>query len=133
LKDKILFIVTFAIGLGVGALGHYEYETWTPKDDWETNYDEAGIHQRMIVFQHALEDLNAELEKESIQKDVDTLSKQTEVLSKQIEAQQGIEDIQIKFRESQQAKYVWLYGSIGGLGSALIAAVVALFRRPKSR
>lgn len=74
----------------------------------------------MLQFQSALE----ALKKDDIGKNAETLSKQVEVLSKQIEMQQGIEDLIIKYREMQHAKYDWLVGAIGG---ALVTAVVSLF------
>jgi hypothetical protein len=120
----------------VGALGYHELTT--PKDAWEATDTEEETHRRMSEFQKSLDRLKADFQKsldalktDAIVKDAETLSKPAEVLSKQIEAQGEIEDLIVKFRESQHAKYAWLVNTFGVLAAAVIGALAGRYSTRK--
>ena len=131
MRKKILFILTFIIGLSLGALGHYEMTRPSERpteaevkleDNWRATYTEEKTHERMLQFQDALEAMR----RDSTAKDADTLSKE-------IEAQLWIEDLMVKYRESQHAKYAWLVDSVGVIGAALLSAIVTLLLATRGR
>jgi hypothetical protein len=105
---KVPFVVTFAVGMIVGASSqHIPFLTVGAPDPWGDS--EEAILGRMHGFQERLDQL------ENLRPD------SVEALSKQTEAQRGIEDILTKYREAKNAKLAPYF--TGGFAGAIIAAI----------
>jgi hypothetical protein len=106
----------FIFGLSVGAFAHWQLTQ--PKSEvdpkieekWTKTYNEGKTHERMLQFQTALEGLKTD--------------GTADTLSKQIEAQGQIEDLIVKFREAQVAKYAWLVNALGGAALGAVATLL---------
>lgn len=117
MKASILYPLIFATGLSLGAFAHYKLTQPSKsqtEQTWGDTYAEEKTHERMLQFQSTLDGL----EKEGNAKDGETLSKR-------IEAQQGIEDLIIKYREAEYAKYAPFTGIAGVLLAAVIGGMVS--------
>jgi hypothetical protein len=125
LKKTIPFIVTFAAGLGLGALTQYELprpplteSERKTEQRWNITYTEEKTHARMLQFQSVLED-------EGIANDAETLSKQ-------IDAQRGIEDLIIKYREAEYAKWAPFTGIFGVVLASFLSILATLLVTKRS-
>lgn len=118
MRGTILHIAIFVAGLSLGSLAHYELSRpakslteseRATEQTWKVTYTEERTHERMLQFQRALEALkNA------------GVAKNAATLSKQIEAQQGIDDLLVKYREAAYAKYAPFIGTAGVLLAAIL-------------
>ena len=109
-------LLFFIIGVSAGAIGYYEL-TLPPKSeterDWQDTFNkEEKTHKLMVQFQTRLDALKTDGTADS--------------LSKQIETQGEIEDLIVKFREAQHAKYAWLVDALAGLVGAVLGAGATL-------
>jgi hypothetical protein len=124
-KTAVLLVVAFVLGVLVSAIAQHSLVHTPPppceapsSSTW-TDTEEATLN-RMGCFQQRLDQL-ASGRPDSV-----------EALLKQMEAERGIQDILIKFREAQQAKVAPYVGTVGtvaaaimtGIGSSLLAAKV---------
>ena len=110
LKKALRTLVTFSIGAALGALAHKKLTQKPPTPDAWGDTEEAML-VRMQGFQVRLNDLEK------------ACPDNVESLSKQMEAQRGIEDILVKYREAKQAKWT---PYVGGAGTALTAMLTGL-------
>jgi hypothetical protein len=121
MKSAILFAGTLAIGAVVGMilqrspaeLQHPIRASSSPSQAprlW--NESEDDTRRRMAAFQDRLD----RLETQPIPDTVETLARD-------MEAQRGIDDILIKYREAQQSKFSVFVSAIGALVGAVIGAV----------
>lgn len=113
MKNKLLLVTTFAVGVIVGASVHRvlapnqtsQVQT-PPPPTW--NDTEEATRNRMYAFQERLNRLE------------NAHSDSVEAVVKEMEAQRGIEDILIKYREAQLAKFAPFIGVGGTLVTAMI-------------
>jgi hypothetical protein len=127
-KRKVLYFVTFAVGLSVGLIAGYELprNPRSPADQqWTNTFNEVGDHTRVMAFEDALM-------KDGIRRD-------PVELSKQLETQIRIEDLIIKDREAEYAKFTPFnaliatgLSAIGGLIGGLIAIFANKRRAPEA-
>jgi hypothetical protein len=116
MKSKLLLVMTFAVGIIVGAIAHRVLVQNEPKEVprpatplW--NDTEEATLARMNSFQERLNQLEA-VRPDSV-----------EALSKQAEAARGIEDILMKYREAKLAKYAPFIGASGTALTAMITGI----------
>jgi len=117
-KNKTLLVTVFVIGVGSGAFAHRSLANQPSAQradvmeadvkQWEET--EEKTRTRMSVFQSRLDNLRATPTSDSLQK-----------LGQEMELQRGIDDILIKFREAQQAKFAPFVG--GGVVGSLLTLV----------
>jgi len=96
MKNKILLVILFGIGVGLGAFAHRSLAkspSCQPATSNQWDETEEDTRCRMSGFQVRLERLEAQPTPDSVQR-----------LSQEMEAQRGIDDILNKYREAQQAK-----------------------------
>jgi len=103
--------VSFAAGIALGAFIHQRLSQVATMSVW--NDSEETTRARMYEFQKRLDNLEKEQTPDTAEK-----------LSKQMEAQRGIEDILIKYREAQGAKYTPFVATAGALVGAIISGIV---------
>jgi hypothetical protein len=115
-KNKLLFVTTFAVGVLVGASAHRvlapnqtSQVQSPPTPTW--NDTEEATRKRMNDFQERLNQLE-KAHPDSV-----------ETVVKEMEAQRGIEDILIKYREAQLAKFAPFIGVGGTLVTAMITGI----------
>jgi hypothetical protein len=101
LKHKILYVVIFAVGLGIGAISMYALDTRNKPVGGD---NDTASQVRIDSFQTRLN--NA------------TTKEDTERVSRDLEAQIQIEDLTIKGREARYSKFTLL--------SPLILTVITL-------
>ena len=133
-KKLLVFVATFAAGVIVGIVSqHILVHTPTmlaqtapapmptpAQTPWPDT--EEAMLGRMNGFQVRLDQL------ETVQPD------SVEAISKQTEAQRGIVDLLIKYREAKQAKFTAYTGFGGNIATAIIAIIGTwLAARRKSR
>ena len=115
MKSAIQFALVFAVGLSIGVLAHSLISPNTnnqANQPSENAYNENQIQKIMNNFQGDLNKLEAAKNAED-----------AEQLSKRVEAQLGILDINIKFRESQYAKVAPFIGLAGVLLGWVLGAL----------
>ena len=117
----ILFVITFAIGVGSGVFAHKTLAKSPSRPTW--NETEEDTRRRMYEFQQRLDQLEKQSTPDS-----------TDKLAKEMEQQRGIDDILIKYRETQQSKFSPFYGPIGAVAVATITGLFGwLLGRRKSK
>ena len=109
MKHNILYIVIFAVGLGIGAISMYGL---TPHLKPLSGDDEVESQKRIATFQ---DDLTRA-----------TTPEDTERVSKKLEAQMRLEDLIVKSREAQYTKFTLLSPIIVSVIALLSAAVSAI-------
>lgn len=115
-KNKLVLVMAFAVGIIVGATAHLVFvqneskEVPRPATPMWNDTEEATL-ARMNGFQERLDQLEA-VRPDSV-----------EALAKQAEAERGIEDILIKYREAKQAKYAPFIGAGGTALTAMITGI----------
>ena len=112
-------ILVFAAGLGIGYFVNSELLVPSGETDkkWKVQFTEEAGHGRIIDFQNAL------------QKPKD--AKNVDELSKQLDAQLKIEDLIIKSREAEYAKWTPFTPLFtGGVGALLGFLTGLLGRKP---
>src|SRR5437660_9020203 len=116
-KVVLLCIATFAVGLGVA---YFIYDVLpqhrSPTDvEWHKQFGENPDHLRVMEFQNALKNLQA------------NSAKNPENLSKQLDVQLRIEDLVIKSREAELAKYTPFTPLFSGGVGAVLGLLGGLF------
>ena len=96
MKRQVLYIMgTFVIGFGLGFLikGVLPQHRSNIDEEWHKQFSEEMDHQRVLEFQNALQALRANSAKDAGE------------LSRQLDVQLRIEDLIIKSREAEYAKF----------------------------
>jgi hypothetical protein len=119
-KSVLFCILVFAVGFGFGYFVKSKLLVPSGETDknWKVQFTEEAGHGRIIDFQNAL------------QKPKD--AKNLDELSKQLDAQLKIEDLVIKSREAEYAKWTPFTPLFtGGVGALLGFLTGLLGRKPK--
>jgi len=118
-RAVLLYIVVFATGFGVGIF--VQRELLVPSDPidkkWHDQFNENQNHERVMEFQHDLDTIRA-----SATNDVGELSKR-------LDAQQHIQDLVIKSREAEYAKWTPFTPLFTGGAGALLGFFTGLLGR----
>jgi hypothetical protein len=125
LKEKIKTVLRYLVAIFFGfAVGYFAKSELlvpaSPTDkEWQGTFNEENGHKRILKFQETMESLKA------------NGAKNADELTKQLDAQLRIEDLVIKSREAEYAK--WLPFTplfTGGLGAILGFLTGLLGRKP---
>lgn len=120
-RAVLLYIVVLAVGFGVGVFVKSELLVPSNPTDvkWHAEFTEDKNHERVIEFQHALDAIKA-----SDTKDVGELAKQ-------LDAQMRIEDLVIRSREAEYAKWTPFTPLFTGGVGALLGFLTGLLGRKR--
>jgi hypothetical protein len=124
MNRQILFIVgTFVIGFGLGFLLKSALPQPRSKidEEWHQQFSEDMDHQRIMEFQKALQALRAKSAADATE------------LSKQLDMQLQIEDLVVKSREAEYAKFTPFTPLFaGGFGvGGILGLVAGIFTRKR--
>jgi hypothetical protein len=122
MKTKTLLVTVFAIGVVSGVFAHRSLvkppcPQSAPVTLWQDT--EEDTRARMLEFQLRLEKLETQTTPDSVDR-----------LSKEMEAQRGIDDILIKYREAQQAKFAPFLA--GGVAGSILTFLTAWVKRTRT-
>lgn len=135
MKSKILLVTVFVLGVTSGVFVNRRFVTpplaqptavnpcqnkETAVPSWHDTDDDTRT--RMARFQQRLEQLGT-------QTTLDTVER----LTKEMDAQRGIYDILIKYREAQQAKFVPFQTLLGVAGGAIVTLLTTWLAKRKSK
>jgi hypothetical protein len=129
MKNRILFVTIFALGVGLGVFAHWSLASQpSPQradvieaDVKQWDETEEKTRTRMSVFQSRLDNLAAQPTPDSVER-----------IGAEMEAQRGIDDILIKYREAQQAKFAPFQTLAGAVGGWIITLMTQWLGRRKS-
>ena len=109
MKPRIMYILIFAVGIGIGAISTYDLEGHSKL--------QSGDHEK--ESQERIGKFQDELTNASTPED-------TERVSKKLEAQMRLEDLIVKSREAQYTKFTLLSPMLVSVVALLSAAISAI-------
>ena len=122
-RQTVFIVGTFVVGLGLGSLltSALSYPRSKIDREWRQQFSEDLDHQRIMEFQGALQALRARSATDATE------------LSKQLDMQLQIEDLIVKSREAEYAKFTPFTPLFAGGVGGLLGLVTGVFARKRVR
>lgn len=125
MKQKLIIVLRYLIAIAFGFAAGYFVKAEllvpaSPNDaEWQTLFMEDADHGRIIAFQNALQK--------------PTNEKTTDELSKQLDAQGKIEDLILKSRQAEYAKWLPFTPLFSGFVGAALGLLAGVFGKSGSQ